>query len=188
MTLPSGCVASLRELVSKFADASVRVASWKEAEELCGKAGRLAQVIPEARPFCAGFYAALSGAKAAKRAQAREAPPDKVATRRFRTSAKWVLKLLVQDANAPFRLEHLVRATGPSYDPGRLRIEFDACTTGGAALLFENNEVVEYWITKWTKEDTKPVSANTGDSGSQTCWELATLVLAVVHFGLRSLW
>ena len=65
----------MTDLVRKFADEKSKTATWKEAEELCGKAGRLAQVIPDARPFCAGFYAALAGAKTAKRAQMREAPP-----------------------------------------------------------------------------------------------------------------
>ena len=131
LTLPEGFVDSLRELVQKFADDKTRVATWKETEELCGKAGRLAQVIPESLPFCAGFYAALAGAKAATRATAMGTPPSKVATRRFRASAKWVLKLLEQDSRAPFNLEHVVRAVDPSYDPKRLRIEFDACTTRG---------------------------------------------------------
>ena len=53
---------------------------------------------------------------------------------------------------------------------------------GGAALLFENDEVTEYWMTKWTEHDGKPAHAKVGDSGSQTCWELATLVLVVVHW------
>ena len=182
LSLPKSFVEQFLPLVQKFCDPKRRTATWKEADELCGKAGRLAQVVPEARPFCAGFYAALAGAKHAKRAGAREAPPSKVATRRFATSARWVLKLLLGEDSAPFPLVHDVRAVPHAFDPKKLRVEFDASTTGGAALLFENDTVSEYWVVAWTEEDARKAGTKIGDSGGQTYWELATLILALCRW------
>ena len=183
LSLPRSFVEQFLPLVRKFCDPKIRTATWKEGDELCGKAGRLAQVIPEARPFCAGFYAALAGAKHAKRAGAREAPPSKVATRRFATSARWILKLLLGEDSAPFPLVHDVRAVPPTFDPKKLRVEFDASTTGGAALLIENNIVSEYRVVAWTEEYARKANTKIGDSSGQTYWELATLILALCCLG-----
>ena len=175
LQVPKSFAESLLTLVRRFADPARRLASLQEAEELCGKGGRLAQVIPEARPFIAGFYAALAGSKRASAAGAREAPPSKVATRRFRSSALWVAALLEGASSAKFPLEHRILATAPVFDPTVRRIEFDASTTGGAAILFEHGSAQEFWTTAWSAEDGKPAGVAPNLSDHQTFWELATL-------------
>ena len=174
LTVPRAFVDALLTLVRRFADRQRRVASLREAEELCGKGGRLAQVIPDARPFVAGLYAALTASKRALAAGAREAPPSKVATRRFRSSAAWLSTLLEGAQDAKFPLEHRLWSTSPSFDPLVRRIEFDASTTGGAAILFEDNDATEFWLCEWSVADGKPAGAVTNLSDHQTFWELAT--------------
>ena len=61
-----------------------------DAEKLVGKAGRIAYIVPAARPFVGGLYAALAGAKAQLRTSGMRVPGDWVATRRFATSACWL--------------------------------------------------------------------------------------------------
>ena len=55
LSLTSDFLASLLELAKIFASTSRTTATLKQAQELCGKAGRVAQVIPSTRPFLLGY-------------------------------------------------------------------------------------------------------------------------------------
>ena len=49
--------------------------SHKAMERIIGRCGRVAHVIPEARPFVGAFYAAMRASKQAAAEGRREAPP-----------------------------------------------------------------------------------------------------------------
>ena len=82
MTLPPAFVQALLDLCHLILQN--KKVPRETAEALVGKAGRVAHVLPLARPFVAGLYAALSASKAAARCRAREAPPGQVACRHFK--------------------------------------------------------------------------------------------------------
>ena len=81
LSLPEEFLVNLLALARKFANPNVKVATLKEAQEICGRAGRVGQVIPEAKPFVSSFYGALAGSLRALESRSREAPPGRVATR-----------------------------------------------------------------------------------------------------------
>ena len=51
LTLPEECCKELLHLAQQFADKKVKVMLLKQAHELCGRAGRVAQVVPYCRSF-----------------------------------------------------------------------------------------------------------------------------------------
>ena len=75
----------LARLVRDFADEVVAPASYEAdrtktlpmhvAERLVGRAGRIAQIVPSARPFAAALYAAQTAAKRSSESPQPEAPP-----------------------------------------------------------------------------------------------------------------
>ena len=180
LTLPEEFLLKLAPLAQRFADNSVRSATLKEAQELCGRAGRLAQVIPAARPFITNLYGALAGSLRAAENRSREAAPGRVATRRFRAAASWLQKLLEGGSSAPLVLQTKVFAWSPSYDPQARRVEFDASPYGGAALLWENGEVIEWFALSWP--DLPKLAVRTAESRFQTFWEFLTLALAACRW------
>ena len=82
MTLPAQYLSSLANLVRSLAKGT-GVLTMKTAEQIAGKIGRLAHVVPYARPHAQMMYAALAASKAAAQAGAKEASPSMVAARRF---------------------------------------------------------------------------------------------------------
>ena len=180
LSLPQDFLIKLTPLAQKFSDKKVKVATLKEAQELCGRAGRLAQVIPAAKPFINNLYGALAGSLRATDNKSREAPPGKVATRRYRSAAAWLCKLLANDSSSPLVLQTKVLAVEPTYDPQLRRVEFDASPFGGAAVLYENNEVVEYFTIEW--EDMPQLGVRTKESIFQFVWEFLTLALAACRW------
>ena len=107
LSLPAAFVDALLVLVRSFTCATARTASLADAHALCGRAGRVAQVVPESRPFITALYAALAASLHSHHAGLREAPPRRVAVRRFRFAAVWLEALL---QNVPFRLQNTVYA------------------------------------------------------------------------------
>eukprot|EP00971_Amphidinium_carterae_P195836 3886184-Amphidinium_carterae.1 len=85
------------------------VATVTLARRAVGRASRVAQIVPEARPFSSALWAALTDAMAAGR---REAPPNCVARARFHQAAQWFLALL-GDCIFPLR-----RRISPDYPHG----------------------------------------------------------------------
>ena len=180
MSLPEEFLASLLSLAQKFADSKVRTAKMKEAQELCGRVGRVGQVVPEVKPFVSNLYGALAGSIRAAETRSREAAPGSVATRRYRTSAQWLVHLLRQDGSAPLELRSIVLPSAPSFDPQRFRVEFDASPWGGAALLFEQGDLKEWFAIEW--EDIEWLQIKIGESRHQTFWEFLVLTLAAVQW------
>ena len=181
LTLPEEFLAKLAPLAQRFANKAIRSATLKEAQELCGRAGRLAQVIPAARPFITNLYGALAGSLRAAENRSREAAPGHVATRRFRAAASWLQKLLEGGgSSSPLVLQTKVFAWEPSYDPQARRVEFDASPYGGAAILWEEGEVTEWFAVTWT--NIPKLAVCTADSRFQTFWEFLTLALAACRW------
>ena len=86
--LPPGFLADLFELLEPFV-AGTGHASLAAARRVVGKCARVAYVVPDAAPFAAALWGALGGAAAA----GREAPPGRVACRRFGGAAMWMRAL-----------------------------------------------------------------------------------------------
>ena len=176
LSLPADFLASVRELAELFASPSTSTASLKQAQELCGKAGRISQVIPSTRPFLSGLYGALAGSINAARHHGREAPPGRVATRRYRHCAQWLVALLRDQPGLPLVLASEVQANQAEYSKD-LRVEFDASPWGGAGVFFEASVATEFFTVTWS--NIPHLGVVTGDSAFQTFWELLTLALCM---------
>ena len=57
----------LQDLLRHYSQGETQI-NEHHAQSLCGKVGRLAQIIPEARPYASAMYGALAGAIAARNA------------------------------------------------------------------------------------------------------------------------
>ena len=162
---------SLLDIACMFTASSPRTASLRDAHLLCGKAGRLAQVVPEAKPFVGQLFAALAASLRSLSLGLREAPPRKVAKKRFRTAASWLVSLL---RGQPFRLEHTIFLRSQLVPREEAHVEFDASPWGGAFVFFEGSEVMEYGITIWDADSAGKLGISPGLPKWQTFWELAT--------------
>ena len=146
MTLPKAFVSELCDELKAFTRDSGTV-SLKLAERVVGRAGRVAQIVPEARPFAGALWTALTAAKKANDAGPKEAPPGKAAVRRFTVASRWMSLLLRQDPEAPFVLRREVFARGPKpASRSSWAIEFDASIYGGGAVLKHGDTPHEYFI------------------------------------------
>ena len=186
MRLPPDFVAELVLLLSPLTLPGGHL-SFQELDVILGKAGRVAFVVPSAKPFVAGLWGGLRGALTAdKDRPGQEAPKGRAAARRFATSAAWLLALLQGDLDS-LPLERLVTAAPPSpAATSGWRIEFDASIYGGGALLrAPSGAVQEYWYTVWDHDTAAAVNVVPALTKHQTFWELATLLLALVTWGAR---
>ena len=156
------------------------------AESFVGRAGRVAHVLPFARPFVASLYGALHGSETARTAGAREAPPGFVATRRFRSGAQMLLRILTNHELAPVPVCRYVLAVQPPVPTIQQRsFEVDACPWGGGAILKEDGRPVEIWYATWTTEDIVG-NMKTGDCASQTSFEALALLISLVAWCAES--
>ena len=84
------------------------------ADALVGKAGRVVYVLPQTRPFAASLYEALSKSIKARKAGAKEAPPNRVACVRFKHGAELLLAILsFTDRRAPVPHSRDILASKP---------------------------------------------------------------------------
>ena len=70
--------------------------SFSDLDIVIGKAARVAHVVPQAKPFVAGLWGALSAVQRLGPDSRKEAPPGFAACRRFSYSAAWLLALIRQ--------------------------------------------------------------------------------------------
>jgi len=156
-------------------------------DRLLGKAGRLAYLVPTARPFVCALWGAYSGSKAAAKAGHREAPPKRHACRRFSAAARWLQTLLQppkgEDQLLP--LEHTVLIDLPPLDEASPAIQADASPWGGGAILFVAHRPVEYFQLPWSKAMASKFGVLVGEPAGQTTWELLTLYLALEIWGFE---
>ena len=179
MTLPKEFVDELLENLKPFCEGCGHVA-LKLAEQVVGRCGRVAHVVPEARPFASMFYGALAGSKRAARLLKREVPPDRVAARRFKAGALWMRALLQGDDGAPLPLHADFWHQPPAAaDLTAARVEFDASPWGGGAVYFKSSKPWCYFSIEWTPCMFLHEAVIIGDCRFQTLFELSMLFLAL---------
>ena len=179
MTVPEKFRADLLVLAQKFARTQRKTASLAEAHALCGRAGRLAQVVPEARPFTAALFAALAASLQSHASRSREAPPAKVAVRRYRVAATWLCAVLRGDG---FKLQHTFHLHRELLGIHAFSVEFDASPWGGGSVLVVNGKPTEFFSVKWSNNDASHLGVETGKSKWQSFWELAMLTLCICRY------
>ena len=181
MRLPPAFVTDLEKLLEPLCKFKGTVA-METLSVIIGKAARVAHVVPGAKPFVAGLWGALAEVQ---RLQRREAPPGRVATRRFCYSAAWLRALLREDTSCTIELERLVSARKPApASTSGWRVEFDASVYGGGAVLRDPLGVVrEYFATVWQGNEAEHLHVELGLPKHQTFWEFATLLLALLVWG-----
>ena len=152
-----------------------------KADALVGKAGRVACVLPEARPFVSSLYAAMAAALRAQSVGAREAPPGHVVCRRFRRGARMLRRILgCTDRQRPIpNSRELFAVRPPPPDPARRRIEVDASPWGAGAVLVVEGKPVQCFAYEWQPHDFEGMRVTIGDCTGQTFFELVGLIMAV---------
>ena len=183
MSVPKQFLEGLLAIALTFTTPTPKTASLKDAHALCGKAGRLAQVVPAAKPFVQQLFAALASSLRSLRFGLREAPPKRVAKRRYATAAAWLVGLL---QGRPFALQHTLRLKPASIDRHTRRVEFDASPWGGAFVLYEGKEVTEWGFIEWTTDSAPHLGAVPALPKWQSFWELATSLTQRTSFMSKS--
>ena len=184
LRLPADYVSELLVLIDPLCAPSGSI-SFHDLDIIVGKSARVAHVVPAAKPFVAGLWGALAGARKATRTGQREAPPGRAPTRRFCYAASWIRALLREDPDFPFPLERLVT---PGPPPSATRsgwwIEFDASPFGGGAVLKNPiGNIERYFAVVWDGSEAVHLDVRTGEAAFQTFWEFCTLLLSMVVWG-----
>ena len=159
-------------------------ATLKEAEKMVGKASRVAHVVPAARPFVAGLWAALTATKKDATTGRNWTRGRRVATKRFVTAARWFRALVEGGENTLMPLERKVLAhRPPAATMSGWVVQFDASTTGGGAVLRYGHVVYEYFMVEWSTSTAPALGVVPGLPKYQTFWEFFTLLLALMLWG-----
>ena len=184
MRLPPDFLKLFLENVKQFTQPSASTVSLQDADKMVGRAGRIAHIVPEARPFATALWAALAAARRADRGTVREAPPGRVAVRRFRVAAKWMQALASGTKDAPFDLQRTISADGPEkWAKSEWYMECDASPWGGGAILRYQNSVSEWFAVEWREKDASHLDISPGLPKDQTFWEMAILMLGLIQWG-----
>ena len=179
MSLPAPFVAELVQLCRLFLTA--KHAPLTAADSLVGKAGRVVYVLPQTRPFVAALYEALSASLKARKAGAKEAPPNEVACVRFKHGAELLLAILTfDDRRAPVPHSRDVLALKPPPpNPAVLRFEVDASPWGGGGVMYVCDRPTRCFAIVWVPADFAGMDVEIGSPAAQTFFEVVVLVLAV---------
>ena len=182
MTLPRPFVDELIELLKPLTSSKGHL-SEKALLTIIGKCNRVAQIVPEARPFVGAMYAALTGAQHSRAAGRKEAPPGRHPARRFTTAARWMVQVLT--ASGPvFPLERRIQAGGPSATPVSDWVaQFDASPWGGGAILKNEGVIRKFWATAWSQEDFSHLNVRIGEPSAQCFLEFLTLFMCLELWG-----
>ncbi|CAK0789336.1 unnamed protein product, partial [Prorocentrum cordatum] len=147
------------------------------------KVSRIAQVVQEAYPFAASFWAALVAAEQAAASARPEAPPGRVAIRRFAAAAAAWVRALIRGAVLPLAREVHHRPDLRRLPAALVHVEFDAPPWVGGAILFEKGAPREYLAFTWSDKLLQRFSAEIGNSKWQTLWEYVTLLVTLLARG-----
>ena len=130
MEIPAEYLEELDTLLVPFTDSTNQV-TIREAERAVGKAGRVSQIIKEARPFTGAMYAAFTASKQADASGPRNAEPGMVPCRRFATAARWMRMMISGPDNCIMPLIRLVDVADDKLASTRGPvIQFDASIWG----------------------------------------------------------
>ena len=183
MKLPAEYLASVLEVLQPFCEVRGQ-ASYRDAERMVGKAGRIAQVVPGARPFLSGLYAALAATKKDMENGKNKTKGSRIATSRFNVAARWLRALIEGEGETLLPLERKVFSKKPApASTAEWVIQFDACTTGGGAVLRCNQIVTEYFFVKWEANMVQGLDVEVKQSKHQTFWEFLTLLISMIVWG-----
>ena len=142
--------------------------SINQARKAVGQAQRLAQVVPEAQPWAAAMWAALTAALHAEGTSRKEAPPGRLPASRFATAARWFLTLL-EGAVLPLR-----RVVSPKPSPhrkaGRCGLIFDASPWGWGAVRTDLGRITHWARGTWDTPTLTRFHATVGDPAWQGFW------------------
>ena len=173
MRLPPEFLKDLAILIEPLCH-NTGVIALSELDVINGKAARVAHVVPQAKPFVAGLWGALSAVQRLGPSSRSEAPPGYAACRRFSYSAAWVRALISQSEDSPLALERLVTPKPPSASPSSgWSAEFDASIYGGGAVLKSpDGTIQEYFQAVWLGNEAEHLNVWIEDSKHQTFWDL----------------
>ena len=154
----------------------------KPLRRFVGLAQWMAGLLPQLRPFCERLWAALSS----KGKDSGHVWRDQV-----KTAVTWLVAF-VRERHYPLR--RVLSAAPPQ---NRAVLFFDACPTGGGAVLYiipygdlpdptilqHTKDPVHYTCAKWSAACERAASALIGDPGSQARWEAFAMISAVFLWG-----
>ena len=144
-------------------------------------AGRISQVVKEARPFTGALYATYTTAEHANRAGPRESKKGHTQCWRFKTAASWLLLLVAGTDKAFFPLRQLVtHSPRPKASVDGTVFQVDASPWGGGAILIVNGVVKEYWWYVWNNRDAAHLQVRTALPAHQTFWEALSLLISMM--------
>ena len=183
MRLPDDFVADLAAQIEELLASPGRIAD-SLLHQLCGRAARVAYVVPAATPFSAALRTALTDSRTTARTSRRKSQRSSHAAARFEVAGRWFAALLRGTAvGAAGRLE-LERVLVPGGPPRLVAGQcpaavFDASPWGGGAVLYLGREPVEYIVTVWDEAFCQRFGAEIGDSGCLAFFEAVTALSAV---------
>jgi hypothetical protein len=182
MELPVAFVDELLKLLRPFCRMHGS-APKSDAEKVVGKAGRVAHVVPSSRPFAGALWAALTAAKRATASDIKEAPPGRVACRRFASAALWFRALLTGDDRSPLALRQVLTPTSEKPRFSGYSIETDASVHGCGAVLRFNGQVSEFFSSAWPANGIPHLAVLPGNPRFQSFWEFVGALMALVVWG-----
>ena len=184
MQLPKKFLKSVMALITPLLDGRGST-PLETILELVGKCSRIAQIVPTARPFAQGMWAAYTAAAKADAEGIRESRfKHHTANRRFTLAARWIKQLIQPGAEVLFPLRSYVPARpDPVPTTAGTTIQFDASPWGGGAVLRKNMVIVEYWSCVWDAKSVAHLGVAIGKAKFQTFWEYLTALLALLTWG-----
>ena len=183
MRLPAEFVA---ELLAQLDHLLARGGSLSDSEvhQLCGRAGRVAYVVPAATPFASAIRAALEDSRRVGRDRRRAGQRGWHASSRFRVAAQWfaaVLRGTPLPGAGTLELERLILPGGPPrLVAGQCwAVVFDASPWGGGAVLYHGQKPVEYMATAWSDALCQRLQVSRGESRCLACFEALVALSAI---------
>ena len=156
-----------------------------ELLELVGMVGRLAYIVPEARPFVQALWTAYTEAARAYSAGENECKPFHGTNCRFAIAARWLMQLIQYNPQSDMPSLSPVRTLVPASDfpdptwEGTV-FQFDASPWGAGAVLKRNNAILEYWHCTWNLQSVAHLGVATGQAKFQIFWEFLALLLCLI--------
>ena len=187
VSVPPSFASELFDLLSPLSKGTGHV-SESFLDRVLGKAGRLAYLVPAARPYVHSLWGALAGSKAAQAKGHKEAPPHRFAARRFAAAAKWLQVLLrppADQAEHIVPLEQIVLETLPPIELGGPTVHVDASLWGAGGVLYLENVPAEFWSVSWSSDLASLLQTSVGDPSAQTTWEYLAVLICLLIWGKR---
>jgi hypothetical protein len=155
-----------------------------QVDQVLGRVGRLAYIVPAVRPYLAALWAAACSSDRTRRDGRADAPPGRYPAKRFAVAAAWLRTLLRPPAELTaglFPLEqHVVEARPAPTEHAPAALVDASPWGGGGALRLADGSFTEYFEVGWSAELAGHLCAVVGDPASQTTFEYVVVLLALV--------